>query len=89
MAHPVRKMPAGARAFRTLLSMYPAAFRDEYGREMSLLFFDEYRDTPSRWGRARLWVRALGGIAIWGIGGEDPANWDVLRAAHTPNCQIS
>ncbi|MCI0709506.1 MAG: glycosyl hydrolase family 18 protein [Chloroflexi bacterium] len=21
----------------------------------------------------------LGGVAIWGIGGEDPANWDVLR----------
>jgi spore germination protein YaaH len=23
---------------------------------------------------------ALGGVAIWGIGGEDPANWDALRA---------
>lgn len=32
---------------------------------------------------------ALGGVAIWGIGGEDPANWDVLRAARTPNCDHS
>lgn len=22
----------------------------------------------------------LGGVAIWGLGGEDPANWDVLRS---------
>lgn len=28
----------------------------------------------------------LGGVAIWGIGGEDPANWDVLRAARPANC---
>lgn len=30
----------------------------------------------------------LGGIAIWGIGGEDPANWDVLRAARPSNCHL-
>lgn len=28
----------------------------------------------------------LGGVAIWGIGGEDPANWDVLQAARPSNC---
>jgi spore germination protein YaaH len=32
---------------------------------------------------------ALGGVAIWGIGGEDPANWDVLRAARQLNCRLS
>ena len=31
---------------------------------------------------------SLGGVAIWGIGGEDPADWDVLRAAHQPNCSL-
>lgn len=31
---------------------------------------------------------ALGGVAIWGIGGEDPANWDILRAARPANCQL-
>ncbi len=30
----------------------------------------------------------LGGVAIWGIGGEDPADWDVLRAARQPNCAL-
>jgi spore germination protein len=28
----------------------------------------------------------LGGIAIWGIGGEDPASWDVLRALEGRPC---
>jgi spore germination protein YaaH len=31
----------------------------------------------------------LGGVAIWGIGGEDPANWDVLRAARQANCTLT
>jgi spore germination protein YaaH len=32
----------------------------------------------------------LGGVAIWGIGGEDPADWNVLRerAAQQPNCNL-
>jgi spore germination protein YaaH len=30
----------------------------------------------------------LGGVAIWGISGEDPANWDILRAARQPNCSL-
>jgi spore germination protein YaaH len=30
----------------------------------------------------------LGGIAIWGIGGEDPANWEILRAARASNCVL-
>lgn len=28
----------------------------------------------------------LGGIAIWGLGGEDPANWDVLREDRPAAC---
>lgn len=28
----------------------------------------------------------LGGAAIWGIGGEDPANWDVLRELRPADC---
>jgi len=32
---------------------------------------------------------SLGGVAIWGIGGEDPADWDVLRAAHQSNCNLT
>jgi spore germination protein len=28
----------------------------------------------------------LGGIAIWGIGGEDPANWEVLHTLRPADC---
>ena len=30
----------------------------------------------------------LGGVAIWGVGGEDPANWDVLRASRRSGCAL-
>ena len=30
----------------------------------------------------------LGGIAIWGLGGEDPANWDVLEAISDGDCVL-
>jgi len=33
----------GERIFRLLLCAYPASFRSEYGREMTLLFRDQYR----------------------------------------------
>ena len=51
-----------SRAFRALLALYPAAFRDEYGRGLSLVFVDRYRDAGSTWERARLWLDALTGI---------------------------
>src|SRR6478735_7267013 len=50
------------RAFQALLALYPAAFRDEYGRELSLVFVDRYRDAASTWNRARLWLEAVVGI---------------------------
>lgn len=30
----------------------------------------------------------LGGVAIWGLGGEDPANWDVLRQVRPAECNL-
>ncbi len=30
----------------------------------------------------------LGGVTIWGLGGEDPANWDVLRQYNRGECQF-
>ena len=52
-----------ARAFRSLIGLYPAAFRDEYGRELALVFADRYRDAAGAWDRARLWVEAFTGVA--------------------------
>jgi len=50
------------RAFRALLGLYPAAFRDEYGREMALVFSDRYRDAASAFERSRLWLEVIAGI---------------------------
>ena len=30
----------------------------------------------------------LGGVAIWGVGGEDPDIWERLRDARLPNCDL-
>jgi len=54
----------GIRAFRVLLALYPAAFRDEYGRELALVFVDRYRDAAGPWDRARLWLEAIAGILV-------------------------
>jgi predicted permease len=51
----------GAGLYGALLRFYPAAFRDEYGDEMRLLFaeqMDEARRSGSRVAAAALWVRA-------------------------------
>src|SRR5262245_22635629 len=50
------------RAFRALLALYPAAFRDEYGRELSLVFVDRYRDAANSSERILLWFEAVVGI---------------------------
>jgi predicted permease len=45
-----------------LLTLYPAAFRDEYHRELMLVFVDRYRHAAGRWERIRLWLEALVGV---------------------------
>jgi len=59
-----REESRSAKAFRALLALYPAAFRDEYGRELSLLFIDRYRDATGPWDRATLWLDVLTGLAV-------------------------
>jgi predicted permease len=50
------------RAFRTLLNLYPGTFRDEYRRELTLVFVDRYRNATGPWDRTRLWIEALAGV---------------------------
>ena len=54
--------PPGGRLFRVLLSLYPREFRDEYGREMGLVFADRYRDASTAGARALLWAPVIAGI---------------------------
>jgi predicted permease len=61
-ASPLERL--SARAFRALLALYPAAFRDEYGRELSLVFADRYRDAVGSRDRILIWLEALAGILI-------------------------
>jgi predicted permease len=62
---PVRRPESrGARVFRALVALYPSGFRDEYGRELTLLFLDRYRDATSAWSRATLWLDVLTGLAV-------------------------
>src|SRR5262245_31320201 len=52
------------RIFRACLRLYPGEFRDEYGRELSLVLADRLRDEPSAVGRAFVFAHALAGILI-------------------------
>jgi predicted permease len=50
------------RAFRALLAVYPGEFRDEYGRELALVFADRYRDATGALQRIGVWVEAICGL---------------------------
>jgi hypothetical protein len=55
------------RAYRGLLRLYPAGFRDRYSDEMVQLFSDQVRDARARGapaGAARTWLRTLGDLAV-------------------------
>ena len=52
-------MKASERIYRWLLHLYPREFRDEYGREMSLLFRDRATE-----GRGTLWLQVLGDLIV-------------------------
>ena len=45
-------------------------------------------DAETTAGRLERLPEHTGGVAIWGIGGEDPANWEVLRRARPASCGL-
>jgi hypothetical protein len=57
-----RRTHWSTRAFRALLSLYPGEFRDEYGREMAMVFADRYRDAPNAFERTLVWLEAVSGV---------------------------
>src|SRR5262249_4060326 len=50
--------------FRALLALYPGEFRDEYGRELALVFADRYRDANGTLERIRVCFEAGSGL-LW------------------------
>ncbi|HLK68360.1 MAG TPA: ABC transporter permease [Bryobacteraceae bacterium] len=58
-----RKRETGIlRLYRTCLGLYPAEFREEYGRELYMVFVDRWREVQSPLGMARVWLESLHGI---------------------------
>jgi predicted permease len=45
-----------------LLALYPGEFRDEYGRELAMVFADRYRDAAGTLQRLGVWVDAIYGL---------------------------
>jgi predicted permease len=56
------RIPPSTRAFRALLSLYPSEFRDEYGREVVMVFEDRHRDASGIGQRALVWIEAIAGV---------------------------
>lgn len=53
------------RAYRALLRLYPATFRDDYGEEMTRLFREQLRDARASNGRRAvvgLWARTIADV---------------------------
>ena len=61
--------------YRWLLRLYPASFRNEYGREMATVFARERRDTRTALGMAVLWLRVIADTCV----NAARIHWDILR----------
>jgi putative ABC transport system permease protein len=61
--------------YRWLLRLYPASFRNEYGREMATVFARERRDTRTARGMAALWLRVIADTCVNAAG----IHGDILR----------
>ena len=48
--------------FRALLTLYPGEFRDEFGREVAMVFADRYRDAAGPVDRMLVWFDAITGV---------------------------
>ena len=57
-----RRRSRAVRVFRALLALYPGEFRDEYGREMALVFADRHRAASTTLERLLVWMEALWGV---------------------------
>jgi len=60
--------------YRWLLRLYPASFRNEYGREMAAVFARERRDTRTAPGMAALWLRVIADTCV----NAAAIHWDIL-----------
>jgi predicted permease len=60
--------------YRWLLRLYPASFRNEYGREMEAVFSRRRRDAATPAGVAALWLRVIADTCL----NAAAVHWDIL-----------
>lgn len=75
-------------AYRGLLRLYPAAFRNRYSDEMVQLFSDQLRDarsagTPA--GAVRTWMRTLGDLAVTAVSEHTRRDRSVAHSLAAPS----
>ena len=63
------------RIYRALLLLYPAAFRAQYGGELSAVFARRLRDTTNPFALAYLWLEAVTDVFLTAA----QAHGDILR----------
>lgn len=82
---------------RLITAFQPVVMRDPVGMEASVEVrgrglprqYIAFADAAAlRYKLEQAFIRfpALGGVAVWGLGGEDPANWDVLSELRPAAC---
>jgi spore germination protein YaaH len=59
------------------------------GLPKQTLYFADAVHLADKLARIQAQFPTLGGVAIWGIGGEDPQNWDILQGARTSPCLLT
>jgi hypothetical protein len=57
-------MRRGLSAYRRLLKLYPARFREEYGTPLERQFADQCREAAGLAARLAFWARLLGDLAV-------------------------
>jgi putative ABC transport system permease protein len=50
--------------YRLLLQLYPAHFREEYGKPLERQFLDEYSELQGPWQKSGFWFRAITDLAM-------------------------
>ncbi len=61
--------------YRALLFLYPAAFRAEYGEELSKLFATRLREASNPLSRFILWFETILDVLLTAV----QTHWDILR----------
>lgn len=59
------------------------------GLPKQTLYFADAVHLANKLSRIQAQFPSLGGVAIWGIGGEDPNNWAVLQGARASPCLLT